>query len=112
MVEIPLRDRFDAAMHHLYGTIVRECGGHYHPRDLYKMIDNHGGLATAHILLRDPNFFTYGLSRLCELGRPDLTMEAMILELDYKGELFSEKELATARERLEAGKQMYGNKLH
>ena len=105
MLETPAA-RFDVAMHDLYRRIVLECRGHYHPRDFYGMIEKHGGLTTAHILLRDPNFFTYGFNRLCELRRPDLTMEAMILALNYKEELFSEKELATARERLEAGRRM------
>ena len=85
MAEMPLADRFDAAMRDLYGKIVRECGRRHHPRDFHGMIEEHGELATAHILLRDPNFFPYGFSRLCALGRPGLTMEAMILELDYDG---------------------------
>lgn len=95
--------RFDLAMHELYSRIVRECGGRYHPTKFHDMLEQHGGVETAHRLLRpDADFFSYGFQRLCELKKSHLTMEAMILELDYANQLFTAEELRTAKERLEA----------
>ena len=41
------------------------------------------------------------------MRRSDLTMEALILSLDYKEHLFSARELETAAERLRAARQLY-----
>jgi hypothetical protein len=72
------------------------------------MLETHGGLETAHRLLRpDADFFSYGFQRLCEMKKPDLTMEAMILDLDYADQLFTAAELQTAEERLKAAEQLY-----
>ena len=98
---------FDGEIRDLYGRIVRECGGRYHPTQFFHMIETYGGLETAHRLLKDPNVFTYGFQRLCELRRSDLTMGAMILDVPYKDELFSTEELSTAAERLNAGRALY-----
>jgi hypothetical protein len=101
-----LEQRFDMAMHELYGRIVRECGGRYHPTIFHDMIEKHGGLQTAHLLLKPEAYFTYGFQRLCELKKADLTMEAMILDLDYADQLFTAEELRIADERLRAAEQM------
>ena len=106
MTEPSFPEHFDIAMHELYGRIVRECGERYHPTRFHGMLETYGGLETARRLLRDPNFFSYGFERLCELGRADLTMEAMILSLGYRSELFTPEELATATERLAIGKEL------
>jgi hypothetical protein len=103
-----LEQRFDDAMHELYGRIVRGCGGRYRPTIFHDMLETHGGLETAHRLLRpDADFFSYGFQRLCEMKKPDLTMEAMILDLDYADQLFTAAELQTAEERLKAAEQLY-----
>jgi hypothetical protein len=102
-----LEKRFDLAMHELYVRIVQGCGGKYHPTKFHDMLELQGGLQTAHNLLHpEANFFSYGFEKLCRLGKPDLTMEAMILELDYADQLFTTAELRTARERLAAGQSM------
>lgn len=98
-----LSERFDNEMHELYLRIVRECGGKYRPTKFHEMLVRDGGLATAHQLLRPgADFFSYGFQRLCELKKSSVTMEAMILDLDYADQLFTAAELQTARERLEA----------
>jgi hypothetical protein len=107
MAESPER-RFDEAMHDLYGRIVRACGGKYRPTIFHDMLETLGGLETAHRLLRpDADFFSYGFQKLCEMKKADLTMEAMILDLDYAGLLFTPEELRTANERLQAAQQMF-----
>ena len=62
------------------------------------MLEALGGLQTAHRLLR---------SDADLIKRSDLTMEAMILRLDYASQLFTARELETARERLRAAEQLY-----
>jgi hypothetical protein len=100
--------RFDQAMHDLYCRIVLECGGRYHPKIFHDMLESYGGVETAHRLLRpDAEFFSYGFQKLCELKKLHLTMEAMILALDYANCIFTAAELRTAEERLRAAKQMY-----
>lgn len=107
MADLSLERRFNDAMHELYGRIVREAGG-YTPTVFFRMIEQHGGLEAAHRLLRpDANSFAYGFDRLSQMRRTDLTMEALILSLDYKDQLFSSRELATAEERLQAARQLY-----
>jgi hypothetical protein len=107
MPELSLERRFDDAMHKLYGRIVREAGG-YKPTRFFQMIEQHGGLEAARRLLKpDADFFTYGFDHLSQMGRSDLTMEALILSLDYRDQLFSSRELAIAEERLQAAQQLY-----
>jgi hypothetical protein len=101
-----LRQRFNDAMYDLYARIVHETG--YNPHIFHGMIEQHGGLETAHRLLRpEADFFSYGFERLCQLRRHDLTMEALSLSLDYHEHLFTTSELATATERLAAGRLLY-----
>ena len=107
MSESSIEQRFNDAMHELYGRIVREAGG-YTPSVFFRMIEQYGGLETARRLLRpDADFFSYGFEHLSQMRRSDLTMEALILSLDYKAQLFSSRELATAEERLRAAQQLY-----
>ena len=94
-------------MHELYGRIVREAGG-YTPTVFFRMIERYGGLDAARRLLRpDADFFSYGFDHLSRIRRWDFTMEALILSLDYKDQLFSSRELATAEKRLQAAQQLY-----
>ena len=93
-------------MHELYGRIVRESG--YTPTIFFRMIEQYGGLEAAHRLLKpDTDFFSYGFEHLCKMRRHDLTMESLILSLDYKERIFSARELAIAAERLAAARQLY-----
>lgn len=106
MPESSLESRFNAAMHELYGRIVRESG--YTPTIFFRMIGEHGGLEAARRLLRPvADFFSYGFEHLCKMGRDDLAMEDLILSLDYRHEIFTSRELATAAERLQAARDLY-----
>lgn len=89
-------------MHDLYARIVNACAPAYHPTIFHDMLERHGGLETAHRLLRPETDLSYGFQRLCELKKSALTIEAMILDLDYADQFFSRDELRIARERLEA----------
>ena len=102
---------FNQAIYDLYGRIVNACAGRYHPTMFFGMLERYGGLETAHRLLKpDADVFPYGFQKLCELGRSELTMEAMILGVDYKDKLFSREELRIAEERLTAARQLYPRK--
>jgi hypothetical protein len=106
MTNSPFEQRFNAAMHDLYSRIVRESG--YNPTVFWTMIERYGGLETAHRLLRPgADFFSYGFEKLCQMHRHGLTMEALIVSLDYKEHLFTIDELATAEERLKAAREFY-----
>ena len=102
----PSADHFNEAMHDLSSRIVRETG--YTPKIFIRMIEQYGGLEAARRLLKpDADFFSYGFEHLSRMNRHDLTMEALILSLDYREQLFTPRELATAEERLAAARQLY-----
>lgn len=68
-----------------------------------QMVEEHGGLSTAHRLLTPdrelpPNTFGY----LRKIGRLDLTMESYVVMGKYRP-LFSEQELEIAQWRLKEG---------
>jgi len=55
--------RFDAAMHELYGRIVRESG--YTPTIFLRMIEQYGGLEVAHRLLNPTPISSTTASSIC-----------------------------------------------
>ena len=65
-----------------------------------RMVQERGGLGAAKHLLSGPDPQS-GFTRLWELRRLDLSMEALVLEERWSG-LFTEDECRTARARLEA----------
>ncbi len=73
----------------------------YHPGYFIKMVKMQGGVGAAKTLLAQP-LAAEGVSILKKLGRPDLTVEAAVLEQRWSS-MFSATELATARARLEGG---------
>ena len=62
------------------------------------MISGSGALSAARTLLARRQV-SEGFGRLWELGRPDLTVEALVLEPRWS-DLFTDAERATARRRL------------
>lgn len=62
------------------------------------MIHERGGLATARSLLQSQNV-SEGFTKLWELGRLDLTVEALVLRSPWS-QLFTEGELRIAKARL------------
>ncbi|MFK5709842.1 EVE domain-containing protein [Lysinibacillus boronitolerans] len=71
----------------------------YTPSKFRQMVANEGGLQTAKKLIGSKQL-SDGFAELAQLGRLDLTVEALVLQNKYRP-LFSNEELAIARNRLE-----------
>lgn len=91
-----LKSAFDGAMRNVYKSALSECG--YRATRFLHLIDAHGGLSAAKQLLHAPGH-PEGLSRLWELQRLDISMEALVLQAPWDS-LFTKEELAVARKRL------------
>lgn len=72
----------------------------YRPTYFLRMVNEHGGLTVAKRLLNVPDV-QEGLTKLWELGRLDISVEALILQ-DQWNSLFKDEEKRTAQERLES----------
>ena len=92
-----LADEFHQAMVSIY-HVAAEHG--YRASYFLRMVNEHGGLAAAKRLLSASESQS-GLTRLWELGRLHISMEALVLQ-DRWESLFSDDERRKARERLEA----------
>ncbi len=80
---------------------VRRCKQlGYNPAYFVRMLEEHGAVATARTLITAPNP-SDGFSRLWELGHLELSVEAIVVRRRF-APLFSHRELALARQRLEA----------
>ena len=73
----------------------------YTPSVFFRMISEHGGYETARRLIHSPNV-SEGYVKLFELGRLDLTVEAIIIGNDKWLKLFTDQELDICRKRLHA----------
>jgi hypothetical protein len=91
-----LLQQFDEAMLNIYRTAEAECN--YRPTIFMRMLSEHGSLYTAKdlVLRTKPSD---GYTRLYELGRLDLTVEALIIREPWR-QLFSAEILAAAEKRL------------
>ncbi|WP_337181210.1 hypothetical protein [Shinella sp.] len=69
----------------------------FRPVLLRRFVLLNGGVAAARDLVFKPG--TTGLERLLDAGKPELSMEALMLHPEYRG-LFSELELKEATQRL------------
>lgn len=92
-----LGERFDRAMRELYDRARYEAG--YTAGYFLSMLADLGALATARKLLRAPAV-SDGFAALWERGRLDLTVEALVTDEAF-APLFTDRELDTARNRLE-----------
>jgi hypothetical protein len=90
-----LEANFHRAMLRTYERARDEAG--YDDTKLLDMINELGGLATARRILEKPA--SAGFTALWRRGWADLTVEALVLQPQYQ-ELFTEEELAIARNRL------------
>ena len=63
------------------------------------MLDENGGVETAHILINAPTV-SDGYTALWERGRLDLTVEAIIWDNPKYHKLFTEEELGIIKKRL------------
>ena len=94
--EEALTARFETAMEAIYYDAKREIG--YNATRFLVMVKELGGLEAAHRLLAGERVHE-GFAELLLAGRPDLTVEALVLKQEFQP-LFSEAELRVARERL------------
>ncbi|WP_411034618.1 hypothetical protein [Shinella sp. BYT-45] len=69
----------------------------FRPVLLRRFVLLNGGVAAARELVFKPG--TTGLERLLDAGKPELSMEALMLRPEYRG-LFSDAELKEASQRL------------
>jgi hypothetical protein len=96
-MNISLNDRFNLAMYDIYKKAKIEVK--YIATRYLHMLDAHGGFETARILINSPTV-SEGYSKLWELGRLDLTVEALIWDNPEYHILFSDIELQKVRKRL------------
>lgn len=92
-----LQDTFTQKMVEIYERAKTECD--YTATRFYQMVNENGGRATAKKLLASTRY-SEGLTRLWELKRLDISMEATILQESWCN-LFESEELAVARRRLQ-----------
>ena len=89
--------QFDAAMYRVWQRAKDECN--YNASYFLRMLEEMGAVATAKSLLAKSTLSS-GYTELWLLGRLDITVECVVLSKAFRS-LFSEQELATARQRLD-----------
>ena len=87
---------FHEEMISIYWKAKTECN--YNATRFLQMVNEQGGLEAAKSLLHVDGY-SDGIVALWERGRPDITMEALVLQKPWDI-LFSEEELNIARKRL------------
>jgi len=92
-----LNARFNLSMRDIYKRARVEAN--YNASRYLQMLDQNGGLETAHILINSPTV-SDGYTALWERGRLDLTVEALIWDNPEYQELFTEDELRIIKKRL------------
>jgi hypothetical protein len=89
--------QFDQAMLTIYRRAKSEAK--YNASIFFRVLHERGGLETAKYLINSHSP-SEGYTRLYELGRLDLTVEAVVVDEPRWHSLFTAKELAKARKRL------------
>ena len=92
-----LKERFNLAMWNIYKRAKYEAK--YNATRYFQMLDENGGLETAHILI-NASTVSDGYTALWERKRLDLTVEALIFDNPEYHELFTEDELRIVKKRL------------
>lgn len=90
---------FDLAMLRICQRAKSEVG--YNATIFLRMLDERGGLATAKYLINSAKP-SEGYTRLYELGRLDLTVEAKVVEDSRWHSMFLPEEIARANARLKS----------
>jgi len=88
--------QFHERMRQVYDQAKVECG--YTATRFMQMVNEQGGLSTAKKLINSPKY-SEGLTRLWELKRLDISMEATVLQQPWR-ELFTKEDLKKASEKL------------
>ena len=91
-----LEQEFDQAMFKIYYS-AKEIG--YTASKFFQMLVQHGGLQTARNLI-NASTISSGYTRLWELKRLDLSVEAVVHENSERHPLFTAEELERCRKRL------------
>ena len=91
-----LEAEFHEAMLNVYRRAKSECG--YNATRFLQMVSEQGGLQAAKTLLHKEGY-SDGFVELWQCGRPDISMEALILQEPWSS-LFTAEEFAVARRRL------------
>lgn len=93
-----IEEEFTAKLIDAYQRTGKEVG--YWAHRFVRAVRQHGGLTQAKKMLRPrTKGQRAGLDALLEAGRPELTVEAIVLLPEFR-ELFTDTELATAAERI------------
>lgn len=92
-----LRKQFEKDMMQIYLRAKKECK--YNASRYFQMLSEKGGIETARALIYKVGG-TDGFEKLWELGRLDLTVEALVLKGEYE-ELFTDEERDMCKKRLE-----------
>ena len=93
-----LEEQFTEAMFQIYRRAKSEAS--YNAKMFLQMISRQGGLRTAKTLINSAKP-SNGYTALFELGRLDLTVEALVVEDVRWRSLFTQEELARAHRRLQ-----------
>ena len=94
---VQLESRFNKAMWNIYRKAYSEAD--YKASRFLQMLENHGGLETAKILIHSPTV-SEGYTALWERGRLDLTVEALIHDNPEWHSMFTKDELEIISKRL------------
>jgi hypothetical protein len=92
-----LAKEFDDAMLSIYTRALKEAN--YKATRFFHMLNEHGGLETARILINAPEV-SEGYTALWERGHLDLTVEALIHDNPRWHPLFTNQQLEKVRQRL------------
>jgi hypothetical protein len=92
-------ESFNSEMLNIYELAKKECN--YTARRYLQMLRRRGGLETAKRLLHSKysNKASAGYIALRECGRLDLTVEALVIKMEWR-ELFTPEEINIATKRL------------
>ncbi len=88
---------FDDAMLSIYKRADKELK--YKPTAFFQMLNKHRGVETAKRLINAPQV-SDGYTKLWELGRLELTVEAVVFDNKQFHELFTEAEINRCEKRL------------
>lgn len=91
-----LEKRFSTEMKNIYVKADRECG--YRATRFLQVLAERGGVGAAKSLINKPGG-TEGFTTLWELGRLDLSVEALVIRDEFKS-LFTDEEREMCKNRL------------
>lgn len=91
-----LEKKFFEKMKNIYIKADKECG--YRATRFLQMLGEKGGVGTAKSLISKPGG-TEGFTNLWELGRLELSVEALVIQEEFQS-LFSQDEIESCKNRL------------